>query len=394
MPKKILFESAVHQLAASGSRRIRAQEEAGRDSMRLRSFLRGLNLEHTGPRTIRASWTAPLSGSLDIDFSGARFYLRGDSVAAASAQPPRTPAADDPTELHNRRFFDERLDEIIGASGLDESPAGERARRLQTEEAFHDDWADSVDVTKMDVQRLCGACTAPEMRFIRERLGDLRGTKLLDVGCGLGEAGVYFATLGADVTVTDLSAGMLRAATRLARHSGVSVTTHHGPAESLALAKDVRFDVIYIGNTLHHVDISETLDRLLPLLKPTGTFVSWDPVHYNPLIRVYRRMAMDVRTPDEHPFKAADIRLLSSRFERTEQRFFWLTTLLIFIYMYVVQRRHPGKERYWKRVVDEADRWESMYRPLEKLDRLLLRAIPPLGYLCWNVVLIGRGVRR
>lgn len=394
MPKKILFESAVHQLAWAGKRRLATLAEAGRDTAELRAFLRSLEPRQTGPKTMLVSWTTPAAASFEVDFAGARFYQRGDSPTTA-----RVPAAtalvdeDDPIERHNRLFFDQRLNDILAASGMDRFIVANRDRRFLTEEAFHDEWGDSVDVSKIDVRRVNTACTSPEMRFIRSRLGDVTGKRILDVGCGLGEAGVYFATLGADVTLSDLSSGMLRAAQRLADYTGVRVRTHHGPAETMVLAENERFDVIYVGNTLHHVDIAQALDHLLPLLKPDGIFVSWDPVHYNPLINVYRRLAREVRTPDEHPLTAGDIQLVATRFERVEKRFFWLFTLFIFVYMFVVQRRNPGKERYWKAVVADADRWKPVYVPLEKLDDLVLRLVPPLGYLCWNVVLIGRGPR-
>jgi len=60
--------------------------------------------------------------------------------------------------------------------------------------------------------------------------------------------------------------------------------------------------------------------------------------------------------------------------------------------MAVVQRRNPNEERYWKKIVGEADQWAWLYHPLELLDKLLL-LIPLLRPLCWNVVIVGRGPR-
>ncbi len=264
------------------------------------------------------------------------------------------------------------------------------AARQHAEEIFHDEWAASVDVTKINVRQMNEACTAPEMRYIRETLGELRGRTLLDVGCGLGEAAVYFALLGAEVTATDISPGMCATARRLAECNGVRIATHVSAAENLGLPADRKFDVIYTGNTLHHVDIAATIPRLLQHLKPGGVFVSWDPVAYNPVINIYRRRAMQVRTVDEHPLRLADIRAVRAHFPASHTRWFWLSTLLIFCVMAVVQRRDPNRERYWKTVVEEAGRWAWLYRPLEALDHVLL-LIPFLRPLCWNVVIVGRG---
>ena len=97
-----------------------------------------------------------------------------------------------------------------------------------------------------------------------------------------------------------------------------------------------------------------------------------------------------MRTEDEHPLTLADIRKVRACFRTSRTRWFWLSTLLIFCVMAVVQRRDPNRERYWKKVVEEADRWAWLYRPLEGLDRVLL-LIPFLRPLCWNVVIVGRG---
>ena len=262
--------------------------------------------------------------------------------------------------------------------------------KLKAEEAFHDNWAASVDVTEIDPRRISEALTSPELRFITKTLGDVRGKSLLDVGCGLGEASVYFALLGADVTAMDLSQGMLDVASRLAAAQGVNIKTHKSSAERTMLPVDLRYDIIYAGNLLHHVDIEDTIESLTPHLAPGGVFVSWDPLAYNPLINIYRRIATRVRTKDEHPLRWADIKLVKKHFHDVDTKYFWLTTLLVFIIMAIIQRRNPNKERYWKAVVNESERWAPLYRPLEFLDRLLLRFVPALRLLCWNVVIVAR----
>jgi 2-polyprenyl-3-methyl-5-hydroxy-6-metoxy-1,4-benzoquinol methylase len=45
-----------------------------------------------------------------------------------------------------------------------------------------------------------------------EILGDIRGKRLLDVGCGLGENSLLFAKWGAQVTAVDVSGGALAVA--------------------------------------------------------------------------------------------------------------------------------------------------------------------------------------
>jgi SAM-dependent methyltransferase len=231
------------------------------------------------------------------------------------------------------------------------------------------------------------------MRYITQRLGVIKGKDLLDVGCGLGEASVYFAMLGASVTSSDLSQGMLDAAQRLAAANNVSVQPLLSAAEDLRITVDRKFDIIYLGNLLHHVNIEETLSRLKRHLKPNGVFVSWDPVQYNPIINVYRKMAMDVRTPDEHPLRIADIKTFRNNFKYVETRFFWLSTLIIFLLMALVQKRNPNKERFWKVVLQEGNKWQWLYTPLSIFDRILLTLVPPLGWLCWNVVVIAKNPR-
>lgn len=338
------------------------------------------------------SWGNPIRGTLSVPLDEPRFYLRGDSVQHIARQRASgLMDVEDPIKLKNDVYFKEIVMRVAKSAGYQASKMAQSTHddRLENERTFHDAWADSEDVENIDVRTANEVCTAPEMRYITKRLGALRGKRLLDVGCGLGEASVYFALQGADVTSTDLSQGMLDATCRLAKVNGVSVTPHIASAEDMQLPPEALFDIIYSGNLLHHVEIDQTLSRIKPHLAHGGVVVTWDPLAYNPAINVYRNIATDVRTQDEHPLKWSDIQLFHKHFGNVETRYFWFSTLLIFLIMALVQRRNPNKERFWKVVVQEGEKWRWVYYPLEKLDQLLLWLVPPLRLLCWNVVVVS-----
>lgn len=388
MPKKIKYESFIYRFLMA------AQHNTGYVANTERpawlDFISSLEFSYEKTDVLIA-WKGLTPGHLLVPIKGAKFYTRGDSEQNISKQRELgLMSAEDPIRLENEAYFTELVSQVAQLAGyknLDKSM--EKDDRLEAEREFHDAWADSEDVESIDVRTANEACTAPEMRYIAQRLGDLHGKRLLDVGCGLGEASVYFALHGAQVTSSDLSQGMLDATCRLAQANGVQVTPHVSAAEDLRLAADAKFDIIYAGNLLHHVDIDQTLARVKPHLAPGGVLVTWDPVAYNPIINVYRRMAMDVRTIDEHPLKLGDITTFRKHFKQVETRYFWLTTLVIFLIMALVQRRSPNKERFWKIVVQEGEKWRWLYSPLEKLDRFLLGLLPPLRLLCWNVVIVA-----
>ena len=411
MPKKILYESAIHQLLWAGKRlQARARSWSPGQADVIARWIAALEFKNPGPGGLLITWSSPIPGTHTVALKNAKFYTRGDAELHYQRQASAgLTFADDRVMDANLAFFDIELRAILTPAGVCNAatldrffpvsaiplPNGISAKhnRKHAEEIFHDEWAASEDVSQINVRHRNEACTAPEMRHIRKQLGELRGRTLLDVGCGLGEASVYFALEGATVTATDISPGMCDATQRLDAANHASLTTHVSAIEDLGLRADQQFDIIYTGNTLHHADIAATLDNILPHLKPNGVFVSWDPVAYNPIINIYRAVATKVRTEDEHPLRMRDIRAVTSRFATAEVSWFWLTTQLIFMLMVAAQFRSPNKERFWKKVIDEADTWAWLYRPLAALDRGLIRLLPFLGPLCWNVVIVAKSPR-
>ena len=258
--------------------------------------------------------------------------------------------------------------------------------RQQREEAFHDEWAAEMDVSELLVVESFEADTALENKYVLDVLGDTSGKRALELGCGAGEGAVYFALQGADVVATDISQGMLDVAQRLAAHHGVSIQTDKSPAEALPY-DDESFDVIYGNGVLHHVDFRKAVREAARVLKPGGKAVFIEPLSYNPVINVYRHIAHTVRTEDERPFVFADLDDMLPYFRRGHHKEFWLSTLSIFLYFYLVERSDPSKERYWKKVIKDAPRFAGMFSVLDGIDEVLLK-LPPLRYLCWNTVIV------
>jgi 2-polyprenyl-6-hydroxyphenyl methylase / 3-demethylubiquinone-9 3-methyltransferase len=90
--------------------------------------------------------------------------------------------------------------------------------------------------------------------------GDLRGVRLLDVGCGGGYLAEALAGAGAVVTGVDLSATTIAAARRHAAARGLAIDYRVADATALPFA-DGAFDVVLSSDFLEHV--SDRLDAVI-----------------------------------------------------------------------------------------------------------------------------------
>ena len=259
----------------------------------------------------------------------------------------------------------------------------------QREAEFHDAWASNTALDAVLVRECFEAPTALENQLILKKMGRLEGKRILDIGAGLGESSVYFALQGAEVTTTDISPLMVDKVLQLAAKFRVRMEGIVSTAESLNVPEN-HFDFVYIANTIHHVhDRAKLFAQMQRALKPGGLFFSYDPLAYNPAINLYRRMATEVRTPDERPLKRADLQLARQYFEAVEHHEFWIAALLLFAKYYLVDRIHPNSDRYWKRILKETPQTLGWWSPLLGLDFVLSR-IPGVRFLAWNMVMSGR----
>lgn len=258
---------------------------------------------------------------------------------------------------------------------------------LKREKEFHDKWASTINPESLNVESFFESSTAPENRFILAQLGDIKGKKLLDIGCGAGENSVYFAKKGALCTATDYSPGMVEVAKQFAKKNNVIIEARVMNAMDMD-CPDNTFDIAYASNILHHVDPEVTIKEMHRVLKPGGKACFWDPLKHNPIINVYRKIATKVRTEDERPLDINIVKFASSLFKEVNYDTFWLCSLWIFLQFYLIERVNPNKERYWKKIIYEEERLRSEYLFLEKLDNLV-KIIPFMKRFAWNIAVVA-----
>jgi 2-polyprenyl-3-methyl-5-hydroxy-6-metoxy-1,4-benzoquinol methylase len=198
----------------------------------------------------------------------------------------------------------------------------QQRQRWETEARFFDEWADKAGetVTPVDPRTLARyGARSPRRRFNKEfrfrLLGDLRGKRVLDVGCGDGVNAVLLAKLGAMVTGIDVSPKAIELAKRRAEVNGVTERTTFvcQPMERADLQAG-SFDVVWGDAILHHLlgELDSVVAQLVKFTRPGGMILFSEPVNFNPWLRRLRFMipVHTEATPDERPLEPAEIAIL------------------------------------------------------------------------------------
>lgn len=259
--------------------------------------------------------------------------------------------------------------------------------QLDREKTFHDKWSSEIDLNKINVETAMEGSTAPENRFFLKNIGNLENKYILDLGCGAGEASVYFAKQGAQCVASDYTPGMVKTAQNLAEMHKVKLEGKIINAEAIDFPDNV-FDIVYASSILHHVNYSKTLLEIHRILKPNGLTCIAEPLKHNPLINIYRMIARKVRTEDERPLDIKVVDQIKTLFSEVKYDTFWFATLWILIRFFLIERINPNKERYWKKIIYEEPRLRRSYLQLEKLDTYF-KKIPFFKRYGWVLAVIA-----
>lgn len=115
---------------------------------------------------------------------------------------------------------------------------------------FADDYQAKAAITTEAAHYGPDIATEADLRL----LGDLKGKRVLDLGCGAAQSSIAFARAGAAVVGVDLSEAQLAHARRLCEENEVKVELRHGDMADLAFLRPASIDVAFSAFAFQYVE--------------------------------------------------------------------------------------------------------------------------------------------
>ena len=235
--------------------------------------------------------------------------------------------------------------------------------RSSVEASLTSDVALRMDPREMARYDAPPADTPYPLEYSYHLLGNVKGLRVVDFGCGSGANTLLLANRGAHVWAVDISEDLIRLGERRLAANGraggaqfIVASAHDLPFPSNAI------DVVFGIAILHHLDLQLVSKEVQRVLRPGGRAIFQEPVRNSPMLRFARRL-IPYRAPDISPFERplTDDELLTFRqpFARARTRAFCLPHVL-------VGERLPGMRR--------------RVRQLYEMDAAALRRVPALSY--------------
>jgi SAM-dependent methyltransferase len=170
--------------------------------------------------------------------------------------------------------------------------------------------------------------TVYPLEYAYSLLGDVRGKRVLDFGCGSGENCLLLARRGAKVIGVDISESLIRVAVRRLAVNGLGGAAEFvaGSAHDLPVQAG-SIDIVLGIAILHHLDIDASSREVHRVLKRGGRAIFQEPVRDSKFIKAVRSAipytAPDV-SPFERPLTSAELHRFASPFSQRQIRAFSL----------------------------------------------------------------------
>lgn len=127
----------------------------------------------------------------------------------------------------------------------------------------------------------------PSWAKATEFVGDLRGARVLEYGCGVGYLAAILAREGALVSAFDLSERSVAVTRHRLQANELSGEISVAAGEDLPYASD-SFDIVIGTSVLHHLEVSRAAPELYRVLRPGGRGTFLEPMGMNPLLNFAR----------------------------------------------------------------------------------------------------------
>ena len=229
---------------------------------------------------------------------------------------------------------------------------------------------------------------------IMRLLSPLEGKRVLELGCGFGRFSVFLAQQGASVTGVDIGPNLVAASNALAKVNQVDCKFQTANIVSLPFESKT-YDIVIGIAVLHHLskpDVSKALSEAYRVLNEAGQAIFLEPVENSKIFDFiqnlvpvgkkgsgrYRPSILQREAWDEY-IRSLDDRSMTNR-ELVSEGKKHFQSVRISPYGFLIRlTRLIGKNHR---------------QTLQRLDEVIFRIIPPLGWLSRTVLVEYRKVGR
>ncbi|HPB29939.1 MAG TPA: class I SAM-dependent methyltransferase [Candidatus Sumerlaeota bacterium] len=158
--------------------------------------------------------------------------------------------------------------------------------------------------------------------------GDVKGKRILEMGCGAGYMTRVLLEKGAQVSAIDISAEAIHKLTEQFKQY-IPAQLNASPMDACQLQfPDDTFDFVFGVSILHHVDLMTAAGEIRRVLKPGGRGLFTEPLAHNLISNIYRRFTPSIRTENERPLTYDEIRRMAKGYSSFRCEEFALLNLL------------------------------------------------------------------
>lgn len=215
--------------------------------------------------------------------------------------------------------------------------------------------------------------------FLFKSLGDIDRKEILDFGCGEGEISTQLAKLGARVTALDISPELIAIPERRAGLDGIRGQIEFVVQDiSESPLRGNKFDFVIGYAVLHHLEIKNTLPRILDCIRGGKAFFV-EPIAFSRSHRKIRDFVPIKKntSPGERQLNKGELNFIRKRLANCSVTYFNLFGRL--------QRLFPNKDK-----MDKGHLFtKAALMLLHSFDRLLLNSFPSLSRYCGIAVIVG-----
>lgn len=203
-------------------------------------------------------------------------------------------------------------------------------------------------------------------------VGDAKGKKVLELGCGGGWISRLLAFKGATMSAFDVSLEGCVSTREKLQDAGFSFDTIAVMDAHSTAFRSSTFDVVFLAGVLHHLNSAKIAQEVHRILKPGGKVVGYEPLKYGPVMWALRKIWLKLHGLKEYETTEHEEGLHSSDLAAFEQLF---------------ARGFALRLNFLAKTNRLSNRFGPLATTLRWIDYVLLSAFPSLRRYCTTIVM-------